>query len=67
VYLTHTCFHGYSAKTGVGEGVSVGVCVGRGVSVKVEVGGGVDVEVGVKGKELQPINIHINMNEVKTI
>jgi hypothetical protein len=67
VYLTHTCFHGYSAKTGVGDGVSVSVCVGRGVCVRVGVRGGVGVEVGVKGKELQPINIHIKMNEVKQI
>jgi hypothetical protein len=65
VYLNQTCFHGYAAKTGVGEGVSVDVGVGRGVRVRVGVGGGVGVEVGVKGKELHPTNIHIKTNEVK--
>lgn len=67
MYLIHTCFHGYSAKTGVGEGVSVSVCVGRGVSVKVGVGGGVGVDVGVMGRELHPTSSHIKMNEVKQI
>ncbi|GAB4403575.1 MAG: hypothetical protein OHK003_31460 [Anaerolineales bacterium] len=65
VYLNQTCFHGYVAKTGVGEGVSVEVGVGRGVQVEVGVGGGVGVEVGAKDKELQPASIHIKASKVK--
>jgi len=65
VYLNQTCFHGYEAKTGVGEGVSVRVCVGSGVRVEVGVGGGAGVDVGAKGKELQPVSIHIKRIKVK--
>jgi len=65
VYLNQTCFHGYSAKTGVGDGVSVGVCVGRGVQVEVGVGGGVGVEVAWNGKEPQPVNIHIKRIKIE--
>ncbi len=65
MYLNQTCFHGYEAKTGVGDGVSVDVGVGRGVRVKVGVGGGaVGVGVARNGIDPQPVNIHIKNKKI---